>query len=120
MRRLIHRHTVSFKNAFSGLFWALNTQPNYRIHFILSLFSIFGGIYFSISYFEWLILFVLITVGLVIETINTALESTNDAITKQIRPEIKIAKDVAAAAMLIFAMGSAIIAFFIFLPKLQI
>jgi diacylglycerol kinase (ATP) len=118
MRRLIHRHTVSFKNAFAGLFWALSTQPNYRIHFILSLFSIFAGFYFSISYFEWLIIFVLITIGLVIETLNTALESTNDAITREMRPEIKIAKDVAAAAMLIFAFGSSVIAFLIFFPKL--
>lgn len=118
MRRLIHRHGVSFKNAFSGLFWALSTQPNYRVHFILSIFSVFAGIYFWISYYEWLIIFLLITVGLVIETLNTALESTNDAITREIRPEIKIAKDVAAAAMLIFAVGSSIIAFFIFFPKL--
>lgn len=118
MRRLIHRHGVSFKNAFAGLFWALSTQPNYRVHFILSIFSIFAGIYFWISYFEWLIIFVLITIGLVIETLNTALESTNDAITREIRPEIKIAKDVSAAAMLIFAIGSSIIAFFIFFPKL--
>ena len=67
-----------------------------------------------------MIIFVLITVGLVIETVNTAFECTNDAITRQIRPEIKIAKDVAAAAMLIFAIGAAFIAFFIFFPKLQI
>lgn len=60
----------------------------------------------------------LITVGLVIETLNTGLEQTTDAIDRKIREDIKIAKDVAAAAMLIYAAGSFIIACFIFIPRI--
>lgn len=115
---MIRKHTISFKHAYEGLVAALASQPNYRIHGALSILSLLGGIYLQISYFEFLIIGVLITVGLVIETINTAIEETCDAIDEAIRPDIKIAKDTAAAAMLIFAIGSAILAGTIFIPRI--
>lgn len=115
---MIRKHTISFKHAYEGLIAALSTQPNYRVHIFLSLLSIGGGIYFRISYFEFLIIGTLITVGFVIETVNTAIEETCDAIDESIRPDIKIAKDTAAAAMLIFAIGSSILAGFIFIPHI--
>lgn len=115
---MIRKHTISFKHAFDGLVAALSTQPNYRIHLALSLISIVGGIYFKIDYVEFLIIGVLITIGLVVETVNTAIEETCDAIDESIRPDIKIAKDTAAAAMLIFAIGSAVLAGCIFIPRI--
>src|SRR3989339_2288827 len=116
---MLKRHTISFRHAFDGLLWSLKTQPNYRIHFFLSVLSIIGGFIYKISYYEFLLIIFLITVGLVIETINTGLEETTDAIDTKIREDIKIAKDVAAAAMLIFAIGSALIAAMIFVPKIM-
>lgn len=115
---MIRKHTISFQHAFEGLVTALSTQPNYRIHLLLSLLSICGGLSFRISYFEFLIIGVLITMGLVIETVNTAIEETCDAIDERIRPDIKLAKDTAAAAMLIFAIGAAALAGFIFIPRI--
>ncbi len=115
---MLSRHTASFKNAFNGLIWVLKTQPNFKIHISLSLLAILGGFFFQISNDEFLIVFVLIGLGLVIETVNTAIEETIDAFDKNPREEIRIAKDVSAAAMLIFAMTSFIIACIIFIPKL--
>lgn len=115
---MVRYHKISFKHAWDGLIWSLKTQPNYRIHLFLSFLSIIGGFYFKISYFEFLLIIFLITVGLVVETINTGLEQTTDAIDKKIREDIKIAKDVAAAAMLIYAIGSFIIALIIFVPRI--
>lgn len=114
----MRRHTISFKNAWRGLKWALSTQPNYRIHFTLSLLALGGGFALSISYVELLIIAVLITIGFAIETVNTAIEEATDAIDTKIRPDIGLAKDVAAGAMLVFAMGAAVIAGFIFVPRL--
>ena len=74
--------------------------------------------FFRIRYEEFLIIGLLVTVGLVVETVNTAIEETCDAIDEAIRPDIKIAKDTAAAAMLVFAFGSATIAGFIFIPRI--
>jgi len=115
---MLRKHTISFKHAFDGLIAALSTQPNYRIHLFLSLLSIAGGVVFHIRYEEFLIIGVLITLGLVVETVNTAIEETCDAIDVAIRPDIKVAKDTAAAAMLVFALGSAVIAGFIFVPHI--
>jgi len=115
---MFKKHTISFKNACNGLVWSLNTQPNYRIHLFLSLLSLGLGFWLKISYVEFLIIVFLITVGLVIETINTAIEATTDAIDIKIREDIKIAKDVSAAAMLIYAIGATIIALMIFVPKI--
>lgn len=72
----------------------------------------------KVSYVEFLTILLLITMGFVIETINTGIEATTDAIDKKIREDIKIAKDVSAAAMLIFAIGSFVIACIIFVPKI--
>lgn len=118
MKHLIRVHTISFKNAFAGFTWALRTQPNYKVHLFFSILTILGGYFFHISYPEWLILILIITVGLVIETINTTIEVAADAIDTRIRDDIKIVKDVAAASMLIFSIGATIIAGIIFVPKI--
>jgi len=115
---MLKKHTISFKNAFNGLVWSFKTQPNYRIHLSLSLSSLGLGFWLKISHIEYLIIIFLITVGLVIETINTAIEEATDAIDTKIREDIKITKDVSAAAMLIYAIGATVIALMIFVPKI--
>ncbi len=116
---MIRQHAISFKNAYRGLIWVLGTQRNIKIHLFLSLLSIAGGIYFQISYFEFLIIFTLIAIGLSIEIINTAIEETIDALDKNQREEIRIAKDVSAAAMLMFSIVAFSIACIIFIPKIS-
>lgn len=118
MKHIIRRHTISFKNAYTGVKWAFSSQPNYTVHVFLSLLAITGGLLFNISYNEWLTILTFIILGLTIETINTAIESATDCIDTHIREDIKIAKDAAAAAMLIFAIGSVVVAIIIFVPKL--
>lgn len=113
----IKKHTISFKNAFSGFLYVIKSQPNYQVHLFLIILSILAGVYFKISNLEWWVIFLLSIIGLSIETVNTAIESTCDAITYEIKPEIKVAKDVSAAAMLIFALGAFCAACVIFLPK---
>lgn len=115
---MLRRHTISFFHAFSGLFYALSTQPNFLIHLTLSTVVIIAGYYYQISPLEWLVLTVTIVFGLVVELVNTAIESAVDLITDQYHPSAKIAKDVSAAAMLVYAMGALIIAAIIFIPKL--
>lgn len=115
---MIKKHILSFKNALNGLFWISKSQRNFRIHLFLSALSIIGGFIFQISTQEFLIILALIFIGLSIEAINTAIEEAIDAIHKDWTNEIKIAKDVSAAAMLIFSIGTFIIALIIFVPKI--
>lgn len=117
MREALHRHRVSFENAFAGLFWALRTQPNFRIHYALSFLAVMAGIAFGISRTEMAIIVFTIVLGLTAEMINTAIESMTDLITRERRLEAKIAKDVAAGMMLTTAFGAVAVAAFVFGPR---
>ena len=112
------KHRISVKNAVRGLTIAINSQPNYKVHILLSVIALIGGILLRISYNEFLIIITLIFIGLTIETVNTAIESTNDAIDIKWREDIRVAKDASAGAMLIFALGAFVIALIIYVPKI--
>lgn len=114
------RHFLSFKNAFNGLILAFKTQPNYKIHLFLTVLALFGAWFLKISYFEFLIIILFISLGLAIEMVNTAVEATCDAIDKNHREDIRIAKDVSAAAMLVFSIGALVVACVIFIPRIII
>lgn len=114
----LRKHFASFRHAYDGLTWAIRTQPNYRVHLIVSVCVATAGLFFNISRQEWALLVLTISMGLVIETLNTAIEAVSDAITKEWRHEIKIAKDVSAAAMLTYALGATLIAALVFIPKM--
>lgn len=116
MLKTLRQHHISFKNAFAGLLWAVKTQPNFRVHLVLSTIAVSLGAYFHITREEFLVIIFTILLGLSGEMINTALESMTDLITKEWRQEAKIAKDVAAGMMLLIAMGAVVIAYSIFSP----
>lgn len=114
----LHKHTISFKHAFEGIFWSLRTQPNYQVHLLLAFLSFAGGYYYHITYNEFLFLVFLTFTGLAMETVNTAIEKLSDAVSLDFNEHIKIAKDVAAGAMLFYAIGAFICACIIFLPRI--
>jgi diacylglycerol kinase len=114
---MLKKHAVSISYAWNGLIWAVRTQNNYKAHITLIFLSVGGGLFFNINYAEWLVILALSIMGLIIETLNTAIERLGDAITLNYNEHIKIAKDVSAAAMLIYASGAIIMAGVIFLPK---
>lgn len=108
----------SFKYAFQGMFSALKTERNLKIHVTIMLLVIIAGIVLKISKIEWIICIILI--GLVIggEMLNSAIETVVDIAMPDINSKAKFAKDAAAGAVLVFAIASAIIGFMIFGPKL--
>ena len=108
----------SFKYAFQGMFSALKTERNLKIHVTIMILVIIAGIVLKISKIEWIICIILF--GLVIggEMFNSAIETVVDIAMPDINPKAKFAKDAAAGAVLIFAIASAIIGFMIFGPKL--
>lgn len=114
----IKKYSSSFVYAYEGLKWAFLHHANYRIHAIMSIATLIASIILQISTVEWLFIILTITLGFVIESINTAVEATCDAIDQNWREDIRIAKDVSAAAMLVYSIGASLIALFIFIPKL--
>lgn len=120
MKKILAQHHVSFKNAFSGLWWALSTQPNFRIHIVLSIIALFFAWYLDITTIEWVIIIFVIVLGLSAEMLNTSIEAMTDLITTEWRKDAKIAKDVAAGTMLTVAIGAFLVASLIFIPKLLV
>ena len=114
------KHSIfkSFGFAFEGFKVAFLKGRNFRIQISIFVLAIILGIVFGIKQSEWLDIFLIGSIVLILELINTSLESIVDLVSPEIHPKAKIAKDVAAGAVLIAAVISTIIGAFIFLPKI--
>jgi len=108
----------SFSHAMHGLKTSWLSEHNFRIHIILFTVSIILGVYLKINRLEWGLLIIASSLVLISELFNTAIESICDFISPQIDPRVKKIKDVAAAAVLIAAIGALIIGIIVFLPQL--
>jgi len=110
----------SFSFAWQGLKYCFLTQQNFRIHLIALLMVIMLGGILKINHIEWLIIIGCAMLVLSMELLNTAIEKVCDLITKDIHPVIKVIKDIAAASVLIAAIGSFLSGLIIFLPKILV
>ena len=108
----------SFKYAFDGIYTGIKEEQNMKIHITIMILVIIFGIILKISKAEWIIFIILFGLVISMELINTAIENTVDLITKEKNEQAKIAKDVAAGAVLVSAIASAIIGLIIFVPKI--
>ena len=106
----------SFGFAFRGLLTLVRTQPNARIHLLVTALVVFAGYYFDVSRTDWLFLCVVIAVVWVAEALNTGIEHLADAVSAEYHPHIEKAKDTAAAAVLIAAAIAVVIGLLVFLP----
>lgn len=110
----------SFKYAFDGIYTGIKEEQNMKIHITIMILVIIFGIMLKISKMEWIICIILFGLVISMELINTAIENTVDLITKEKNEQAKIAKDVAAGAVLVSAIASAIIGLIIFVPKILV
>lgn len=109
---------AGFGYAFQGLWYTLCTQRHARIHILIAILAIIMGIVLHISAVEFAIIFIAITGVFTTEMLNTVAELCVDLASPGYHPLAKIAKDVAAGAVLANAILSIIIGLFIFLPYL--
>lgn len=109
----------SFIYALEGLKYTIGTQRNMRIHYIAALIVLLLAINLPISKLEVLVLFVTIILVLFAELINTAIEALVDLVTEEYHPLAKVAKDVAAGAVLLTAGLSVIVGFSVLYPYLE-
>lgn len=107
----------AFSNAFNGLFFFLRCDRNGRIHLAVSVLVSGAGLYFQVSATEWLFLLACFAMVPCFEMMNYALEQVCDVAHPSYHPLIRIAKDVAAAAVLWSALVSVAIGLVIFIPK---
>lgn len=114
----LRRRLLSFVYAFEGWWHVLRTQPNAWIHATISV-VVFGlAFWLHLSRIEWAILLLATILVWMAEFANTALEAVVDMTMPDYHPLAKIAKDVAAAAVLVGALGAVIIGLLIMGPPL--
>lgn len=115
-----HNHPIikSFRYAFEGLATALKQEPNMRFHFVVGFFVIILGVVVKLSHIEWAILTLTISMVVILELLNTTIEELVDLASPSIHPKAKIAKDVAAAAVLWASIAAIIVGCLLFVPKI--
>ncbi|ASR46713.1 diacylglycerol kinase [Paenibacillus kribbensis] len=109
---------MTFRYAAEGVFYALRTQVNMRIHVVVALLVIIAGLGLRISRLDWLFVCVAMALVIVAELVNTAVEAAVDLISPDIHPLAKAAKDTAAGAVLLAAVFAVIIGIFVFYSPL--
>jgi diacylglycerol kinase len=108
----------SFRFAFSGLWYALRTQRNTRIHLIVAAVVIALGVWLNLSPSQWAVLTLTIGFVLVSEMLNTVAETLVDLVSPGYHPLAKIVKDVTAGAVLLTAIVSVIVGLLVLGPPL--
>lgn len=109
----------SFNYAVEGIVYVLRTQRNMRLHFVIAVIVLLTALFIDLERWEFLILFLSIAFVMVAELLNTAIEATIDVVTTTYDPLAKIAKDVAASAVLVAGVNALIVGYLIFFRKLN-
>ena len=106
----------SFRYAVEGILTATKEQ-NLRFHLLSAVIVVLAGIFTGLSTTEWLLITFVIALVIGTELFNSAIERVVDLASPEIHPLAKQAKDMAAGAVLVFAVASVIIGLLIFLPR---
>jgi diacylglycerol kinase (ATP) len=104
----------SFNNAVEGIIHALRTQRNLWIHFTIAAAVLIAAVAFGVSKIELISLFLAITFVLIAELLNTAIEAAVDVASTSFDPMAKLAKDMAAGAVLIAALNAVAVGYLVF------
>jgi diacylglycerol kinase (ATP) len=107
----------SFNYAFEGLVHVLRTQRNMRIHFLVAVVVLVVALDVDVSKIELIVLLISITFVLVAEMINTAIEGAIDVATSSFDPMAKLAKDIAAGAVLLATINAVAVGYLVFSGK---
>jgi undecaprenol kinase len=113
-----YKYSETFKFALEGIRVSILNEKNIRFHLFFSVIVIVFAIIFNLTQTEWMFILFAIVGMIVVEMINTAIERVVDLVTDQYHPLAGQAKDIAAGAVLIYAILSVIIGMIIFIPKI--
>jgi diacylglycerol kinase (ATP) len=104
----------SFNFAIEGLIHVLRTHRNMRIHFAIAIGVMVGAVWAGVNRFELIALLLSIAFVLVAEMINSAIEQAIDVSTTAFDPLAKLAKDIAAGAVLIASVNAIAVGYLVF------
>jgi diacylglycerol kinase (ATP) len=107
----------SFNFAFEGIIHVLRTQRNMRIHFTAAAAVLVAAIATGVDRIELIALLLSISFVLITEMVNTAIEASIDVATTSFDPLAKLAKDIAAGAVLIASVNAVAVGYLVFAGK---
>ena len=109
----------SFENAYRGISIVIKSEKNFKIHTIIALIVLLIGIILGFNYKEIVILILTISMVLISEMLNSAIEFTLDAVYKNKYSKlVGMAKDIAAGAVMLSATSSVVIGLLLFINKI--
>lgn len=109
----------SFNNAINGIIYTIRTERNMKFHIFAAVAILLLSLFFKLSRIEFLIVCMTISLVIICELFNTAVEVIVDIIVDVYHPKARIVKDVAAGAVLLSAFLSLIVAYFIFFDRVS-
>ena len=108
------------KHAIEGLIYSIKTQWNVRMQIFLVAASVIAGMFFNLNKLEFIVLMFSVVLIIIVELINTSIETTVDLFCDLYHPKAKIAKDVGAGAVVLSAINFAIVCFFLFFDNILV
>lgn len=115
----MHRLINSFGYALNGLLHYLRSGGNVTIHLTATLLVLVAGFYFRINRADWIVIAICIFSVHTAEAFNTAIEHLIDFISPEHHPLAGKVKDMAAGAVLLIAIGSAVAGILVFRPYVE-
>jgi diacylglycerol kinase len=117
-RSEIYNRAKSFQYAFDGWWFVLRTQHNAWIHALITVAVVVVGLWLGLPLRDWAVLILTFMAVWMAEFMNTAIEAVVDMTMPDVHPLAKVAKDVAAAAVLVGALGAVLIGLLLLGPPL--
>jgi diacylglycerol kinase len=114
----LYNRAKSFQYAFEGWWFVLRTQHNAWIHGLITLIVVGLAFWLGLPLRDWAVLILTFMAVWMAEFLNTAIEAIVDMTMPKVHPLAKVAKDVAAAAVLVGAMGAVLIGLLLLGPPL--
>lgn len=104
----------SFNFAIEGVIHVLRTHRNMRIHFLAAIAALVAALWVGVDRVELIALLLAIAFVLIAEMVNSAIEAAIDVATTSFDPLAKLAKDIAAGAVLIAAVNAVVVGYLVF------
>ena len=106
----------SFGHAYDGLMSAIRTERNMKVHAVMTILVVVCAVVFRLTVTEKVIVFAMCGLVIMAELFNTAIEAVVDICSPEYDPLAKVAKDTAAAAVMVMSITAAIVGTIIFFP----
>lgn len=117
MKNIKGKISAKFSHAFRGFATSIKEESSLIVHIIMTMIVIILGIFVELSFIEWSVIILVVSIVIGLEIMNTGIENLTDLVSFQYNIKAKKVKDVGAAATMLNAMAAVLIGILIIGPK---